>query len=169
MLEALHLGNEDEGMPEERSRAIPRRASYTRRSRTPRCEWCGRDATRGHHQGTGANGLPKQIGEGVESAVRCGRHAGISMRRVTGCRPPNSRRKEFEHGKPTLKHANEILKRAASFFEAELCATRRRVYREVVRDRLRGSGLPRVQLTRGVSNIRPRLRRVCGAVRTLSG
>jgi len=29
-----------------------------------------------------------------------------------------------------------ILKRAASFFGAELCATRRRVYREVVRDRL---------------------------------
>ena len=35
-----------------------------------------------------------------------------------------------------LRRANEILKAAAIFFGAELCATRRRVYREVVRDRL---------------------------------
>jgi transposase len=36
-----------------------------------------------------------------------------------------------------LRRANVILKAAASFFGAELCATRRQVYREVVRDRLR--------------------------------
>ena len=36
-----------------------------------------------------------------------------------------------------LRRANEILKAAAIFFGAELCATRRQVYREVVRDRLR--------------------------------
>ena len=35
-----------------------------------------------------------------------------------------------------LRGANEILKAAAIFFGAELCATRRQVYREVVRDRL---------------------------------
>jgi transposase len=35
-----------------------------------------------------------------------------------------------------LRRANEILKAAAIFFGAELCATRRQVYREVVRDRL---------------------------------
>ncbi len=35
-----------------------------------------------------------------------------------------------------LRRANEILKSASAIFAAELCATRRRVYREVVRDRL---------------------------------
>jgi transposase len=35
-----------------------------------------------------------------------------------------------------LRRANAILKTASAFFAAELCATRRRVYREVVRDRL---------------------------------
>ena len=35
-----------------------------------------------------------------------------------------------------LRRANEILKAAAIFFGAELCATRRWVYREAVRDRL---------------------------------
>ena len=43
-----------------------------------------------------------------------------------------ARRKEIAE----LRRANEILKAAAIFFGAELCATRRRVYREVVRDRL---------------------------------
>ncbi|MFF3879158.1 transposase [Streptomyces sp. NPDC001978] len=36
-----------------------------------------------------------------------------------------------------LKRANEILKAAASFFAAELCATRRDVDREVVKDHFR--------------------------------
>ncbi|WAX81670.1 transposase [Streptomyces sp. KMM 9044] len=36
-----------------------------------------------------------------------------------------------------LKRANEILKAAASFFAAELCATRRRGDREVVQDHFR--------------------------------
>jgi len=35
-----------------------------------------------------------------------------------------------------LRRANSILKTASAFFAAGLCATRRRVYREVVRDRL---------------------------------
>ena len=35
-----------------------------------------------------------------------------------------------------LKRANAILKAASAFFAAELCATRRWVYREAVRDRL---------------------------------
>jgi transposase len=35
-----------------------------------------------------------------------------------------------------LRRANAILKTASAFFAAELCATRRQVYREVVRDRL---------------------------------
>jgi transposase len=35
-----------------------------------------------------------------------------------------------------LRRTNTILKTAAAFFAAELCATRRQVYRKVVRDRL---------------------------------
>ncbi|MGY4646466.1 transposase [Mycobacterium sp. URHB0021] len=37
---------------------------------------------------------------------------------------------------PELRRANAILQTASAFFAAELCATRRQVYREVVRDRL---------------------------------
>ena len=47
----------------------------------------------------------------------------------------SQRVKDLQQEVRELKRA-EILKRAASFFGAELCATRRRVYREVVRDRL---------------------------------
>jgi transposase len=36
-----------------------------------------------------------------------------------------------------LRRANAILRSASAFFAAELCATRRRVHREVVRDHFR--------------------------------
>lgn len=36
-----------------------------------------------------------------------------------------------------LKRANGILKATSAFFAAEMCATRRQIYREVVRDHLR--------------------------------
>ena len=48
----------------------------------------------------------------------------------------SQRIRDLEQENRELKRANEILKRAASFFGAELCATRRQMYREVVRDRL---------------------------------
>ena len=44
--------------------------------------------------------------------------------------------KRLKRENAELKRANAILKTASAFFAAELCATRRRVYREVVRDRL---------------------------------
>ena len=44
--------------------------------------------------------------------------------------------KDLEREVRDLKEANEILKAASIFFARELCATRRQVYREVVRDRL---------------------------------
>ena len=45
---------------------------------------------------------------------------------------------ELERENRELRRANEILKTASAFFaQAELCATRRDVDREVVRDRLR--------------------------------
>jgi transposase len=43
---------------------------------------------------------------------------------------------ELERQNRELKRANTILRQASAFFAAELCATRRRVDREVVRDRL---------------------------------
>ena len=45
--------------------------------------------------------------------------------------------KEMQAQIRELKRANEILLAASSFFARELCATRRRVYREVVRDHFR--------------------------------
>jgi transposase len=44
--------------------------------------------------------------------------------------------KRLKRENAELKRANAILKTASAFFAAELCATRRRVNREVVRDRL---------------------------------
>ena len=44
--------------------------------------------------------------------------------------------KRLKRENAELKRANAILKTASAFFAAELCATRRQVYREVVRDRL---------------------------------
>ena len=43
---------------------------------------------------------------------------------------------ELERENRELRRANEILKAASAFFARELCATRRQVFREVVRDRL---------------------------------
>ena len=44
---------------------------------------------------------------------------------------------ELERENRELRRANAILRSASAFFAAELCATRRRVYREVVRDHFR--------------------------------
>jgi transposase-like protein len=48
-----------------------------------------------------------------------------------------SKIKKLERENRELKRANEILLAASSFFARELCATRRRVSREVVRDHFR--------------------------------
>jgi transposase len=44
--------------------------------------------------------------------------------------------KQLRRENAELRRANAILKTASAFFAAELCATRRQMYREVVRDRL---------------------------------
>jgi hypothetical protein len=44
---------------------------------------------------------------------------------------------ELEQENRELRRANDLLKRASAFFAAELCATRRDVDREVVRDHFR--------------------------------
>lgn len=87
-------------------------------------------------QGT-VSRVARHLGYGVESVRSWVRQADIDDGYKPGVSTAESARiKELEQENRELKRANEILKRAASFFEAELCATRRRVYREVVRDRL---------------------------------
>src|SRR6476661_3701859 len=79
-----------------------------------------------------------QLGYGVESVRSWVRQADIDDGYAPGVSTVESQRvRDLEQEVRELKRANEILKRAASFFGAELCATRRRVCQEVVRDRLR--------------------------------
>ena len=81
--------------------------------------------------------VARQLGYGVESVRSWVRQADIDDGYAPGVSTAESQRvRDLEQEVRELKRANEILKRAASFFGAELCATRRRVYREVVRDRL---------------------------------
>lgn len=81
--------------------------------------------------------VARQLGYGIESVRSWVRQADIDDGHAPGVSTSESARvKDLEQEIRELKRANEILKRAASFFGAELCATRRRVYREVVRDRL---------------------------------
>ncbi len=78
-----------------------------------------------------------QLGYGVESVRTWVRQADIDDGYAPGVSSAESARvKQLEQENRELKQANEILRRAASFFGAELCATRRWVCREVVRDRL---------------------------------
>src|SRR5262245_44031650 len=81
--------------------------------------------------------VARQHGSGIESVRSWVRQADIDEGLAPGVSTAESSRvKELEQEIRELKRANEILKRAASFFGAELCATRRWVCREVVRDRL---------------------------------
>ena len=90
----------------------------------------------GTEQGTVAR-VARQLGYGVESVRSWTRQADIDEGRAPGVRSAETQWiKDLEQENRELKRANEILKRAASFFGVELCATRRWVYREAVRDRL---------------------------------
>jgi transposase len=82
--------------------------------------------------------VARQLGYGVESVRSWVRQADIDDGYAPGVSTVESQRiRDLEQEVRELKRANVILKRAASFFGAELCATRRQVYREVMRDRLR--------------------------------
>jgi transposase-like protein len=81
--------------------------------------------------------VARQLGYGMESVRSWVRQADIDDGYAPGVSTMESQRiRDLEQENRELKRANEILKRAASFFGAELCATRRQMYREVVRDRL---------------------------------
>ena len=118
------------GKPTARRYSAEEKASAVRMVRTLRAEL-------GTDHGT-VQRVARQLGYGVESVRTWVRQADIDEGHAPGVSTVEAHRiEDLEQENRELKRANEILNRAASFFGAELCATRRRVYREVVRDRLR--------------------------------
>jgi transposase len=121
MLEAPDLGNEDAGMPKEQSPGKPttRRYSPEEKAAAVRMVRALR-AELGTEQGT-VQRVARQLGYGVESVRMWVRQADIDEGLAPGVSTAESARvKELEQENRELKRANEILKRAASFFGAEL-------------------------------------------------
>jgi transposase len=121
MLEAPDLGNEDAGMPKEQSPGKPttrryspeEKAAAVRMVRTLRAEL-------GTEHGT-VYRVARQLGYGVESVRSWVRQADIDDGYAPGVSTVESARvRDLEQEVRELKRANEILKRAASFFGAEL-------------------------------------------------
>src|SRR5258707_9335759 len=121
MLEAPDLGNEDAGMPKEQSPGKPttrryspeEKAAAVRMVRTLRAEL-------GTEHGT-VYRVARQLGYGIESVRSWVRQADIDDGYAPGVSTAESQRiKGLEQEVRELKQANEILKRAASFFGAEL-------------------------------------------------
>jgi transposase len=79
--------------------------------------------------------VARQLGVGDQSLRNWVRQAEIDSGRRQGLSSDErARLKALEKENRELRRANEILKSAATFFGAELCATRRRVDRGGVRD-----------------------------------
>jgi transposase len=121
MLEAPDLGNEDAGMPKEQSPGKPttrryspeEKAAAVRMVRTLRAEL-------GTEHGT-VQRVARQLGYGIESVRSWVRQADIDDGYTPGVSTSESARvRDLEQEIRELKRANEILKRAASFFGAEL-------------------------------------------------
>jgi transposase len=121
MLEAPDLGNEDGVMPKEQSSWKPtarryspeEKAAAVRMVRTLRAEL-------GTEHGT-VQRVARQLGYGVESVRSWVRQADIDDGYATGVSTIEAQRiKDLEQENRELKRTNEILKRAASFFGAEL-------------------------------------------------
>jgi len=120
-MEAPDLGNEDGVMPKEQSPGKPtmrryspeEKAAAVRMVRTLRAEL-------GTDHGT-VYRVARQLGYGVESVRSWVRQADIDDGYAPGVSTVESQRvKDLEQEVRELKRANEILKRAASFFGAEL-------------------------------------------------
>ncbi len=117
----LTLGNEDGAMPKEQVPGKPQTRRYSqeekaaavRMVRTLRAEL-------GTTQGT-VQRVADQLGYGVESVRTWVKQADIDDGNAPGVSTAEARRiKELEQENRELRRANEILKRAASFFGAEL-------------------------------------------------
>jgi transposase len=121
MLEAPDLGNEDAGMPKEQSPGKPttRRYSPEEKAAAVRMVRALR-AELGTDHGT-VQRVARQLGYGIESVRTWVRQADIDEGYAPGVTTAESQRiRDLEQENRELKRANEILKRAASFFGAEL-------------------------------------------------
>jgi transposase len=120
-MEAPDLGNEDGVLPKEQSSGKPtsrryspeEKAAAVRMVRTLRAEL-------GTEHGP-VQRVARQLGYGVESVRSWVRQSDIDDGYAPGVSTTEARRiKALEQENRELKRANEILKRAASFFGAEL-------------------------------------------------
>ena len=121
MLEAPDLGNEDGAMPKEQSPGEPttRRYSAEEKAAAVRMVRALRAELSTDH-GT-VQRVARQLGYGIESVRSWVRQADIDDGHAPGVSTSESARvKDLEQEIRELKRANEILKRAASFFGAEL-------------------------------------------------
>jgi len=115
------------GKPTTRRYSPEEKAAAVRMVRTLRVEL-------GTEHGT-VQRVATQLGYGIESVRSWVRQADVDEGHVAGVSTSDvAKMTALEQENRELKRANEILKRAASFFGAELCATRRCVCRGVVRD-----------------------------------
>jgi transposase len=121
MLEAPDLGNEDGVMPKEQSPGKPTTRRYTpeeKASAVPMVR--ALLAELGTDHGT-VQRVARQLGYGIESVRSWVRQADIDDGHAPGVSTTESQRvRDLEQEVRELKRANEILKRAASFFGAEL-------------------------------------------------
>jgi transposase len=120
-LEAPDLGNEDGVMPKEQSPGKPttRRYSPEEKAAAVRMVRALR-AELGTDHGT-VQRVARQLGYGIESVRSWVRQADIDEGYAPGVTTAESQRiRDLEQENRELKRANEILKRAASFFGAEL-------------------------------------------------
>jgi transposase len=121
MLEAPDLGNEDGVMPKEQSPGKPttRRYSPEEKASAVRMVRALREEL-GTDHGT-VQRVARQLGYGIESVRSWVRRADIDDGHAPGVSTTESHRvKDLEQEMRELERAHEILKRAASFFGAEL-------------------------------------------------
>jgi transposase len=127
LVEAPEIGNEDGAMPTEQTPGRPTTRRYTpeeraaavRMVRTLRAEL-------GTRQGT-VQRVARQLGYGVESVRGWVVQADIDDGKTPGVTTVDAKRiSELEQENRELRRANEILKRAATFFGAELDRQSRR-------------------------------------------
>ena len=99
----------------------PRRVVTVRRRRPRRCGWSGLYGPSWGPSPGRCIGWRAQLGYGVESVRLWVRQADVDEGQVPGVSTSDAARmKALEQENRELKRANEILKRAASFFGAEL-------------------------------------------------
>jgi transposase len=126
-LEALDLGNEDGAMPRDVSKGKPTTRRYSEEEKAAAVRMVrALRAELGTDHGT-IGRVATQLGYGTESVRLWVRQADVDDGHTPGVSSRESARvKELEQENRELRRANEILKRAASFFGAELNRQHRR-------------------------------------------